>query len=151
MPRARSASARSTISSAAGALTINGSGLTTVGNITGTTAALALTYSGTGLLDLSGNGGGSNPMSGLTLNGAGGITKVSTPANLGAANDTVTFTSAGTYATGVITVSSIAAVLQVRNDNGVTSSGTIPFGNNIARNITSGLGIIDLGNTGAWR
>jgi len=120
-----------------GALTINGSGLTTVGNITGTTVPAALTYSGTGFLDLTGNNGVSNPISGLTLSGAGGITRVSTPGNLGAANDTVTFTSAGT-----------AATLQVRNDNGGVSNGTIAFGNTVALNIASSLAIIDVGNNG---
>jgi len=118
---------------AAGTLAINGSGTTVLGNITGTTAPLAIAYSGTGLLDLTGNNGGANPMSGLTLTG-GGITRVSTAPNLGAAGATLTFTG--------------TATLQVRNDNGGTSNGTINFGAPISLTVGTSGYLIDLANNG---
>lgn len=120
-----------------GALTLSGSGTTIVGNVTGTAAAPTLTYAGTGFLDMTGITGGTNPFSALTLSGAGGIARVNTVTNLGAAGSALTFTSTTT-----------AATLQIRNDNGGTSNGTITFGNNVALNANNALGIIDLGNAG---
>jgi len=120
-----------------GTLTLSGSGMTVVGNVTGTAAAPSLVYSGTGFLDMTGITGGTNPFNALTLSGAGGIARVNSVTNLGAAGSTVTFTSTTT-----------AATLQIRNDNAGTSNGTITFGNNIALNVNNALGIIDVGNAG---
>lgn len=120
-----------------GSLTINGSGTSVVGNITGSAAAPTLTYSGTGLLDLTGNNGSTNPMSALTVSGAGSVVKANAPVNLGAANDTVTFSA------------TTAATLMVRNDNSGASNGSIAFGNTIALNGAGALAVIDVGNTGA--
>ncbi|MBN8421692.1 MAG: autotransporter-associated beta strand repeat-containing protein [Verrucomicrobia bacterium] len=120
-----------------GTLTLSGSGMTVVGNVTGTAAAPTLVYSGTGFLDMTGITGGTNPFSALTLSGAGGVARANSVSNLGAAGSTVTFTSTTT-----------AATLQIRNDNGGASDGTITFGNNIALNINNALGIIDVGNAG---
>jgi len=124
---------------ASGTLILGGSGYTTVGNISGTsgTNLPALTYSGTGFLDLTGNNAASNQVSSVTLSGAGGITRVNSATNLGAANDTVTFSSTTT-----------AATLQVRSD-GSGSNGSITFGNAVVFNgAASALGIIDVGNNG---
>lgn len=124
---------------ASGSLILGGSGYTTVGSISGTsgTNLPALTFSGTGFLDLTGNNAASNQISAVTLSGAGGILKVNSATNLGATGDIVSFTSTTT-----------AATLQVRSDNGGTSNDTILFGNNIALNVNNALGIIDVGNAG---
>jgi fibronectin-binding autotransporter adhesin len=117
-----------------GSLTINGSGLTTVGNITTNPALatnMALIYSGTGLLDLTGNSGATGPLSAVTLSGAGGIARVNTPTNLGASGSTINM-NGGT--------------LQIRND-GSGSNGTISFTNPVALNGTA-TNIIDVSNTG---
>ncbi len=115
-----------------GALTISGSGYTTVGNITGSTVAAALAYSGTGFLDLTGNAGATNPISSLTLSGAGGIALVNTPTNLGAAGSTINM-NGGT--------------LQIRND-GSGSNGAISFTNPLVFNATA-TNILDVGNKGS--
>jgi hypothetical protein len=117
-----------------GSLTINGAGYTTVGNITTNpplATNLALTYSGTGFLDLTGNNGATGPMSAITLSGTGGITKVNTPTNLGAANATINM-NGGT--------------LQVRS-NGSGNNGTISFGNPVVF-LGSAANVFDLGNNG---
>jgi autotransporter-associated beta strand protein len=117
-------------------LTLGGTGYTTVGNLTGLAPSNILAYSGTGFLDLTGNNASSNQITAVTLSGAGGIVKVNTPTNLGAANDLVSFTTTAN------------STLQVRND-GTGSNGTIAFGNGVALNVAAAIATIDVGNNTA--
>ena len=117
-------------------LALSGTGYTVVGNLSGLAPINTLSYSGTGFLDLTGNNAGANQLTGVTLSGAGGIIRVSTPTNLGAANDLVSFTSATNN------------TLQVRND-GVGSNGTIAFGNGVALNVAAAVATLDVGNNTA--
>ena len=119
-------------------LTLGGSGYTVVGNLSGNAASNTLAYTGTGFLDLTGNNNStvSTQITAVTLSGAGGIMKVNSTTNLGAANDVISFTS------------TVNNTLQVRND-GAGSNSSIPFGNGVALNINAALATIDVGNSTA--
>ena len=125
-------------STTSNALTLSGSGYTIAGSLSGAAPINTLTYSGTGFLDLTGNNNSTigTQITAVTLSGAGGIVKVNTPTNLGAANDVVSFTTTAN------------STLQIRND-GAGNNGTIAFGNGVALNVVAAVATLDVGNNTA--